>query len=91
MTIAAPDVPYYIEKLRNLLPEATIRIFDDVNALLASTDATFDAVAFPAERGSAWTLLYPRYTVVVPAPNRIRLPLAYPLARRSRTDLVRVR
>ena len=36
---------------------------------------------FPAERGSAWTLMYPRYTVVVPAPSRVRLPLAYPLAR----------
>jgi hypothetical protein len=34
----------------------------------------------PAERGSAITLLYPAYTVVVPQPGAIRMPLTYPLA-----------
>jgi ABC-type amino acid transport substrate-binding protein len=40
-----------------------------------------DAIAMTAERGAAWSLLYPRYSVVVPQPNVIRLPLAYPVAR----------
>jgi ABC-type amino acid transport substrate-binding protein len=44
-------------------------------------DPGVDAIALPAERGSAWTLIYPRYTVVVPEPSRIRLPLAYPMPR----------
>jgi len=48
--------------------------------LLDSPDGAVDAIAFPAERGSAWTLMYPRYTMVVPAPGAIRLPLAYPIA-----------
>ena len=37
----------------------------------------------PAERGSVLTLLHPKYTVVVPEPDAIKIPLAYPLARRD--------
>ena len=42
-----------------------------------------DALMLPAERGSAWTLIYPKYSVVVPGPAPIRMPLAYPVARRD--------
>lgn len=45
--------------------------------------AEFDAIALPAERGSAWTLIHPRYSVVVPEPTPIKVPLAYPIARRD--------
>jgi Na+/H+-dicarboxylate symporter/ABC-type amino acid transport substrate-binding protein len=81
LTIAVPDVPYYIDRIGELLPSSTIRKIDDLEALLASGASDVDAIALPAERGSAWTLMYPRYTVVVPAPAKIRIPLAYPLAR----------
>ena len=81
LTVAVPDVPYYVDTIHELLPDASIERFDDVDALLGGTGAKVDAIVFPAERGSAWTLMYPRYTVVVPTPSRIRLPLAYPLAR----------
>jgi ABC-type amino acid transport substrate-binding protein len=37
----------------------------------------------PAERGSAWTLMYPAYSVVVPGPDPIRVPLAYPIGKRD--------
>jgi hypothetical protein len=38
-----------------------------------------DAILFAAERGSAWTLLYPAYSIAVPRPV-VRLPLAIPVA-----------
>ena len=41
-----------------------------------------DAVFLPAERGSAWTLMFPD-TVVVPGPEPIRVPLAFPIGRRD--------
>ena len=31
--------------------------------------------------GSAWTLIYPAFGVVVPKPGHIRIPLAYPMAK----------
>ena len=32
---------------------------------------------------SAWTLLHPKFSVVVPEPGTIKIPLAYPVARRD--------
>jgi ABC-type amino acid transport substrate-binding protein len=37
----------------------------------------------PAERGSILTLVYPEYSVVVPEPGLIKVPLAYPIARQE--------
>jgi Na+/H+-dicarboxylate symporter/ABC-type amino acid transport substrate-binding protein len=75
VTIAVPDVPYYVDKLRRQLPNARLQTVTSLEALFAPEGA--DAIALPAERGSAWTLRYPRYSVVVPGPNPIRIPLAY--------------
>jgi ABC-type amino acid transport substrate-binding protein len=80
LTVAVPDVPYYVDAVRELLPDAAIQRFEDVSKLL-NASGNADTVVFPAERGSAWTLLYPRYTVVVPTPSRVRLPLAFPIGR----------
>ena len=41
------------------------------------------ALLLSAERGSFWTLLHPAYSVVVPRPNLIEVPVAYPVARRD--------
>ncbi|MBW2552497.1 MAG: sodium:dicarboxylate symporter, partial [Deltaproteobacteria bacterium] len=30
-------------------------------------------------RGSAWTLAYPQYSVVVPQPDVVRVPVAFPM------------
>ena len=43
--------------------------------------AHLDAVCLTAERGSFLTLLHPAFSVAVPHPLEIRLPLAYPVAR----------
>ena len=81
LVVAVPDIPYYVDRVRELIPSVKLRKVEDITALLASASPDVDAIALPAERGSAWTLMYPRYTVVVPTPSRIRIPLAYPLAR----------
>jgi Na+/H+-dicarboxylate symporter len=39
-----------------------------------------DAFLLPAENGSAWSLLHPEYTVVVPQPNPVKVPSAFGLA-----------
>ncbi len=36
-----------------------------------------DAFLMPAEHASAWTLLYPQYTVVVPQPDPVRIPTGF--------------
>ena len=44
-----------------------------------------DAIALPAERGSAWTLIYPAFSVVVPEPGIVKIPLVYPIARHDQS------
>lgn len=80
LRVGAPDVPYYIEKLRQRVPQVTVETVPDVAAAFADA-GRFDAVALPAERGSAWTLLHPALSVVVPGPDLLKVPLAYPVAR----------
>jgi Na+/H+-dicarboxylate symporter/ABC-type amino acid transport substrate-binding protein len=83
LTIAVPDLPYYGAQLRELLPYAVIQMHQDIEPLFERALFPADAIALPAERGSAWTLRYPAYSVVVPGPDPIRVPLAYPIARRD--------
>jgi Na+/H+-dicarboxylate symporter len=81
LTIAVPDVPYYVDKLRRRLPQAQIRPVRSIESLFRLLTAGADAAALPAERGSAWTLRYPRYAVVVPSPDLIKVPLAMAMPR----------
>jgi ABC-type amino acid transport substrate-binding protein len=83
ITIAVPNVPYYVEKLRLMVPQAQLRPETDFAAILKAMPPEIAAVALPAERGSAWTLIYPAYSVVVPEPGLMKVPLAYPIARRD--------
>ena len=84
LTIAVIDLPYYVLRLRELLPHAVIQVHQALAPLFDQAAATgIDAIALPAERGSAWTLIHPEYSVVVPGPDPIRLPLAYPIGRRD--------
>jgi Na+/H+-dicarboxylate symporter/ABC-type amino acid transport substrate-binding protein len=81
VTIAVLNLPYYVLKLHELLPRAVIEVHDDIEPLFDRSSLHVDAVAMPAERGSAWTLRYPEYSVVVPGPDPIRVPLAYPIGK----------
>jgi Na+/H+-dicarboxylate symporter/ABC-type amino acid transport substrate-binding protein len=80
-TLAVPDVPYYVEMVRRLVPDATILPITDIESTLRALPPHVTGLVFPAERGSAWTLLHPAYSVVVPGPGIVKIPLAYPVAR----------
>ena len=79
LTIALPNVPYYVEQVRVRVPGAQLTTVETVDALFAPRGRYADAFAIPAERGSAWTLRYPQYAVVVPLPDPIKVPLAFAL------------
>jgi len=79
-TIAVPGLRYYTEELRERLPRARLLVMTDLAAFLAQPDPPADAMMMTAERGSAWTLLYPQFTVVVPEPGLVKVPLAYPIS-----------
>jgi Na+/H+-dicarboxylate symporter/ABC-type amino acid transport substrate-binding protein len=80
VTIAVPNVPYLLSKIRELAPRATFVPITSAAEAFGPASAGFDAIALPAERGSAWTLLHPQFSVVVPAGALVKIPLAYPVA-----------
>jgi ABC-type amino acid transport substrate-binding protein len=78
--VGMPDVPAFRRAVSARAPQLEIvplrrseQVFDPNDGLLA--------YVLPAERGSVYTLLHPAYSVVVPQPDTIKLPLGYPVAR----------
>lgn len=82
--IAVPNLPYYVEKIKRYMPQAQIVLFNTITEFFEGRGEEVDALVFAAEAGSAWTLLYPAYTVAIPQPDVLAVPLAYPMARGDR-------
>jgi ABC-type amino acid transport substrate-binding protein len=78
--IGVLNIPYYVDAVHDYLPHATLVEFKTVQEFFEQRGEAVDAFVFAAEAGSAWTLLYPAYTVVVPQPGVVAIPLAYPMA-----------
>ena len=78
------DVSYFLPKLISFLPRADIVQVDSVEEYFETNKNGLDALLYEAEGGSAWTLRYPKYKVVVPKPHVVKIPLAYPVAGRDR-------
>ena len=68
------------EKIQRYFPEATVVRLNSPRDYFEwpAEGEQPDALLIAAESGSAWTILYPRYTVVMPLPRAIRVPLVIP-------------
>ena len=83
LTVVALDVPYYLAEVRRRAPSLRV-VTEDARVIERGFElTTSDAAMLPAESGSVWTLLYPQYSVVVPDADIVKVPLAYPVARRD--------
>jgi ABC-type amino acid transport substrate-binding protein len=78
--VAVPDLPTYRRVVGSRAPNAVIVPLRRTEELFRA-DENVMAYVLPAERGSVLTLLHPDYSVVVPQPDTIKLPVAYPVAR----------
>jgi Na+/H+-dicarboxylate symporter/ABC-type amino acid transport substrate-binding protein len=77
LKLAVPDRGYYRTKIRELLPDVEIEAVESPRDFFRAEGAPFDALVFAAEAGSAWTLIYPQYTVAVLRPDPLRVPIGY--------------
>ncbi len=73
-----------MDRIRELLPHAEVSLVDSPRRFFRSEDGEYDALVFAAEAGSAWTLVYPRFSVAVPHPALRRVPMGYATARDDR-------
>jgi ABC-type amino acid transport substrate-binding protein len=83
LRVGVPGASYYLRSIRAQVPSATLVVFDSVEKMFAPADPPLDAMLLTAERGSAYTLLHPEYSVVVPKPQPLKVPLAYIVAGRD--------
>jgi len=79
--IGVPDNPYAIRLIQDYLPKAKIVKFKTPREFFKKKGENVDAFLFTAEAGSAWTLLYPEYSTVVPQPDVASIPMAYAVPR----------
>jgi Na+/H+-dicarboxylate symporter/ABC-type amino acid transport substrate-binding protein len=84
LRVAVPALPYLVDFVHREFPNVTIVEipFNNENIVdyFEGKGEPVDALAFTAERGSFRTLIYPAFSVAVPLPLVIKIPLAYPVA-----------
>jgi len=80
LKIAVPSFGFFENRLRTRLPGADVTVLDSPREFFRAEAGTYDAMLYSAEAGSAWTLMYPSFSLVVPLPNPVKLANAYPVA-----------
>jgi Na+/H+-dicarboxylate symporter len=65
-------------RLTDYLSDPEIEIISSARSF-ARGQTDLDAILFTAEAGSAWTLLYPSYSVAIPQPDVVKVPMAFAL------------
>jgi Na+/H+-dicarboxylate symporter len=79
LRIGILDYPYYVDKLESILPEAEIIQLNSPREYFIDGGATMDAMIFTAEAGSAWSMVYPDYSVTVPTDRTSKVPVCFGL------------
>lgn len=84
LTVAYPGPVGYIRPGVELtLPETRITWLEinSYEEFFEQDGESIDALIVEAEIGTAWTLLHPEYTVVIPANSKLNIPLGFAVAR----------
>lgn len=76
LRIATPGLQHYDNLVRGMLPNAELIRIGSMREFFQAPPGRFDALLATAEGGSAWTLLYPEFSVAVPGPNVVTGPIA---------------
>lgn len=79
LKLALVDIPFYVRRAERAFPYADIVVVESPREFLDAPEGRFDALMYSAEAGSAWTLLYPSFSVVLPKPGVISVPVVFGL------------
>ncbi len=84
LRVGIPELTSFQSLAESFLPETAQMVpMEDISNHFEERMAEIDALGLSAQRGSFWTLLHPAYSVVVPQPRPVEVPVAYPVARRD--------
>jgi Na+/H+-dicarboxylate symporter/ABC-type amino acid transport substrate-binding protein len=77
LRVATVGLPHYDNLVRSMLPDVQLIPIKSPGEFFEAPEGWHDALLLSAEGGSAWTLLFPRFSVVVPRPNVVAVPIAF--------------
>lgn len=80
LRIATLPSRQFQSELARLFPQAEVTTIYSAREFFTNPALEADALLISVEAGSAWTLIYPGFTPVVPQPQPFTVPLAYPIA-----------
>jgi Na+/H+-dicarboxylate symporter/ABC-type amino acid transport substrate-binding protein len=83
LRVGVPRGEYFKRKVQEELNDVEIVPVDGMDDMFKPRDPPIDAFVMTAERGSAYTILHPDYSAVVPKPRPLKVPLAYVVAGRD--------
>jgi ABC-type amino acid transport substrate-binding protein len=73
------NVAHYVGLVHELIPDARLVSIGSPKEFFEDREGRFDALEYTAEIGSAYTLLNPAFSVAIPRPGLIKIPVAYPM------------
>jgi len=80
LRIAVPNMPTLVQSLKKLLPQAEVVVLESLEEFFNQKGREYDALFLTAEAGSAWSILFPDYSVAVPQPGIRKVPVSYAIA-----------
>lgn len=79
LQIAIPRSKYFEGSISEWLPNATLVPVDTPRQFLRDEFPGVAGMLFSAEAGSAWTLVYPSFSIAIPGDLSVRIPIAFGL------------
>jgi Na+/H+-dicarboxylate symporter len=74
------SVPYFVAVARELAPNAELVPIQSPKEFFEDDGTRFDALEYTAEMGAAYSLLNPEFSVAIPHPDIVKIPVAYAMA-----------
>jgi len=85
LVVAVPDLSRLKKRIAVYLDEPEIVVVQTPQQFFEHENVRCDALVYSAEAGSAWTLLHPDFSVVIPQPDIVRIPIAFAVAQGNET------
>jgi len=75
LTLGVSGSSYYRHLLEQRFPKANFVTVNDVRQYLKGKVGNIDALVYSAEAASAWSMLYPEYSAIIPKGFKVRAPI----------------
>ena len=79
LNLGVSNNSYYLKMVRNLFPHATLTSIESPRKYFKGHYKNVDAMVFSAETGTAWAMLYPEYSSIVPNGVKLKAPVGFAL------------